>query len=144
MSDYEVIRDTYLKQADDKAPIRKLIDAADAEIAGLTGRLRLASRLLESVRIQGGCGSWTDEARDAWASDLKDFFIGAIKVERDHEIKELERKALYWLDQAAAEMERANGYRMAVLHIKEQVDALPTLSRVVLIRETITKALGER
>lgn len=129
--DYEVIRDSYLKVADDKAPIRELIGAADARIDYAEARTKLASRLLDRVKIQGGCGSWTDEERDAWASSYMDFLIGAIAIERDFEIQRLDRAAKFWAKQVALELNRNNELQMRLKRVRELVEEMPSgLSKV--------------
>ncbi len=49
------------------------------ELATYLDKLELATDLLERVIIKNGAGSWTDEERDAWASDYKDFTIEATR-----------------------------------------------------------------
>lgn len=138
--DYGVIRDSYLKVADDKAPIRDLIAAADASIDYAEGRAKLAARLLERVKIQGGCGSWTDEERDAWASSYKDFLIGAIAIERDFEIQRLERAAKFYANAAEVHLDEVSALRMQLLEVTLLVRELPRgISKV----QAILAALGK-
>lgn len=131
---YEMLRDIYLKQADSKAPIRRMIALADDLIDSSRMRSQLAARLLERVVIKGGCGDWTDEERDAWCSSYKDFQNHAHHIERDFELSRLDRAAKFWAKQVALELNRNNELQMRLKRVRHLVEEMPSgLSKVQAI-----------